>query len=486
MNYEFLKQGIKRVPYSHQLEAVDFFERRTNGNLFYGMGAGKTGTAILIYRNWCRQEGRLLRALVLCPSVVIYNWQDEFGLFSKIEQSYILPLGKGTGKDKAEKVRSRTEGILIANYEALLSNDLFEAIYNFNPEVIIFDEVHLVKNATAKRSKLVFELAKQAAYRLGLTGTPLTKNAMDIYGIFKAIDLGETFGTNQYVYQAKYMVDANAAWKNKSNYFPKLINNPKTFQELNDLIYKKSLRKQTHECIDLPDLIEVTHQLDLSREMKKAYDEIKRDFLTFIETSKAEGVSESVTANLAVTKALRLLQVASGYVQLDNGEIHQFKDVPKLDYAKELLEEIVVEGDNKCIVWCCFKANYHMIAKVCEELKIKYVFMTGEQSTSEKRESELAFNNDPEVKVIIANRSAGGVGVNLKAASHSIIFSRNFSLLDEQQSMARNYRGGSKDLHDKIIKIDLVTKDSIELQVLEALRNKEDVSKKVIDLVKGN
>jgi SNF2 family DNA or RNA helicase len=309
---------------------------------------------------------------------------------------------------------------------------------------------------------------------------------MDIYGIFKVVDLGETFGTNQYVFQAKYMVDANAAWKNKSNYFPKLINNPKTFEELNRLIYKKSLRKTTAECIDLPDLIEITHQLDFGKDQKKAYTELKRDYLTFVETSRQEGVSESVTANLAVTKALRMLQVASGFVQTDEGEVHEFKDVPKLDYAKELLEEIVVDGDNKCIVWCCFKHNYKMISRVCDELKIPHVFLTGEQSTTEKREAEQAFNNDPSVKVIIANRSAGGVGVNLKAASHSIIYSRNFSLIDELQSMARNYRGGSKDLHEKIIKIDLVTKESIELQVLESLRNKEDVSKKVIDIVKEN
>ena len=107
--------------------------------------------------------------------------------------------------------------------------------------------------------------------------------------------------------------------------------------------------------------------------------------------------------------------------------------------------------------------------------------MTGEQSASEKRESELAFQNDPEVRVIIANRAAGGVGVNLVAASYSIVYSRNFSLAEELQSEARNHRGGSQ-IHEKIVKIDLAIKDSLDEIVLDALRNKNQISTDILDV----
>lgn len=93
-----------------------------------------------------------------------------------------------------------------------------------------------------------------------------------------------------------------------------------------------------------------------------------------------------------------------------------------------------------------------------------------------------SFNNDDKCRVIIANRRAGGIGVNLVAASYSIVYSRNFSLGDELQSEARNHRGGSQ-IHERITKIDLFAKETIDEHILDALNAKEDISKKVIDFV---
>lgn len=486
MNLTYLTEGISRTPYQHQLDAVEFFHDKKDGNLFFEMGCGKTGTAILTYRNWCRKEGRLLRCLVVAPSVVLHNWKDEFGMFSKLPKEKVFPLTRGTGKQKAEAVYKNVlpvvDGMVVnVNYEALLNEELFKAIERWNPEVIIFDEIHYVKNSTAKRSKLCTRLAEAALYRLGLTGTPILKNSQDMFGIFRTMDLGKTFGTNVYVFQAKYLVDKNA--RNPHVTFPAWVDNPKTYAELNEKIYAKSLRKLKSECLDLPDLIETIRYVDWNPKQKKAYDELKRDFLTFIETRKKDGEPESVTANLAVVKAIRMLQVASGFVTTDEGEIHEFENVPRLEVVEELLKEIVIEAEEKCILWCSYKMNYVMLSRVCKKLGIPHCFITGEQSTNEKRESEIAFQKDPKVKVVIANRGAGGVGINLTAASHSIVYSRNFSLAEELQSTARNHRGGSE-IHSKIVKIDLAIKDSIDEQVLSALLNKHQVAKDILDMVK--
>lgn len=486
MNLTWLTEGIKRVPYMHQLDAVEFFQDKRDGNLFFEMGCGKTGTAILTYRNWCRKEGRQLRCLVVAPSVVLHNWKDEFGMFSKLPPEKIIPLTKGTGKQKAETMYKHVlpvlDGMIVnVNYEALLNEELFKAIEVWNPEVIIFDEIHYVKNSTAKRSKLCTRLAESALYRLGLTGTPILKNSMDMYGLFRTVDLGKTFGTNLYVFQAKYLIDKNA--RNPHVNFPAWIDNPKSYVELNEKIYAKSLRKLKSECLDLPDLIKLQRYVEWGPKQYKAYGELKRDFLTFVETRKASGEPESVTANLAVVKAIRMLQVASGFVSTDEGDIHEFDDVPRLDAVEELLKEIVIEGQEKCILWCSYKHNYKMLSRVCTKLGIKHCFITGEQTTNEKRESEVAFQKDPTVMVVIANRGAGGVGINLTAASHSIVYSRNFSLAEDLQSEARNHRGGSE-VHEKIVKIDLAIKDSIDETVLNALLGKHQVSRDILDMVK--
>lgn len=447
---------------------------------------GKTGTAILNYRNWCRKEGRLLRCLIVAPSVVLHNWKDEFKLFSLIDQDKIIALTRGTGKTKADTIYDNVipviDGMIVnVNYEALLSEDLFRAIETWNPEVIIFDEVHYVKNATAKRSKLCTRLAEKALYRLGLTGTPILRNSLDMYGIFRTVDIGKTFGTNLYIFQNKYLIDRNA--RNPNIKFPSWVDNPVNYKELNEKIYAKSLRKLKSECLDLPDLIKIIRHVEWGKKQKKAYDDLKKDFLAFVEARSLSGEPASVTANLAITKALRMLQVASGFVMTDDGVVHEFDEIPRLDLVEELLTEIVIEGGNKCILWCSYKHNYKMLQKICEKLKINYCFITGEQNTTEKRKSELAFQNDPNMKVIIANRGAGGVGINLTAASYSIVYSRNFSLAEELQSEARNHRGGSE-RHEKIIKIDLVIKDSIEESQIKALASKNQISTDILDMVK--
>lgn len=486
MNLEHLTKGLKITPYKHQLDAVEFFADKKDGLLFFEMGTGKTGTAILNYRHWCNVEGRLLRCLVVAPSVVLHNWKDEFGLFSKIDMNKIYPLTRGTGLQKAEIVREKIipiqDGMIInVNYEALLNEELFTAIERWNPEFIIFDEVHYLKNSGAKRTKLCIRLAEQAKYRIGLTGTPILKNSMDIFGIFRAVDIGKTFGINKFVFQQKYLIDKNA--RNPHVSFPSWVDNPSTYAELNEKIYRKSLRKLKSECLDLPDLIKITRYAEWGAKQKRAYNDLKKEFLAFVDNRDAKGEPRSVTASLAVVKAIRMLQVASGFVMTDDGVLHEFDDCPKLDLVEELLQEIVIDGEQKCIIWTAYKHNYRMLSRICEKLKIKHCFITGEETTNQKRESEVAFQKDPKTMVVIANASAGGVGINLTAASHSIVYSRSFSLAHSLQSEARNHRGGSE-IHEKIVKIDLAIKDSLDEQVMQALNSKHQISTEILDMIK--
>ena len=203
---------------------------------------------------------------------------------------------------------------------------------------------------------------------------------------------------------------------------------------------------------------------------------MKDNYLTFVkDTDKA------VLAQLAVTKLLRLQQIVSGFMVTEEGESLAFDSVPRLDRLRELVEEIT--PNHKLIIWCSFKKNYEMIATLLEELDIRYVMLTGEQNTKQKQEAIDEFqseeSNSP--RVVIANRRSGGIGVNLTAASYSIVYSRDFNLGDELQSEARNHRGGSE-IHDKIVQLNLCVADTVDEAVLEALNNKQKISDIIVDL----
>ena len=101
-------------------------------------------------------------------------------------------------------------------------------------------------------------------------------------------------------------------------------------------------------------------------------------------------------------------------------------------------------------------------------------------SIKQKRESMRAFRETDSCRVVIANRRAGGIGINLVESDYSIIYSFNFNLADELQSEARNHRGGSQ-IHEKITQIRLIAKGTIEEMALQALEKKQSISDVIID-----
>lgn len=377
--------------------------------------------------------------------------------------------------------------VIITNYETLQNADMLAYIREWRPEIVICDEAQIIKNPKAKRTKATLMLGDAAENRYFLTGTLILNSIKDVFAPFRFLDKGETFGKNFHVFTNTYMEDENAGWSNRPGYFPKLTARTDKYSELTDKIYTKATRVLKKDVLkDLPPLVKVKRSVELGKEQRKYYKEMERDFVTFVQEKKKNSeLSGAVIAQLAITKALRLQQIATGYVSTEDGEEIFIQDNPRINAVEDILNEVVVNGKHKVILWCCFKANYIQLGDLCTKLGIKHVFLTGQQSLTEKQDGMEKFDKDSEVKVIIANRRAGGIGVNLVAASYSVVYSRNFSLGDELQSEARNHRGGSQ-IHERITKIDLFARETIDEHILEALNAKEDISKKVIDFVEDS
>jgi SNF2 family DNA or RNA helicase len=354
-----------------------------------------------------------------------------------------------------------------------------KAFIDWGVEILICDESHILKNYKSKRAKNVAKLADKCRHRYLLTGTPILNSSMDLYQQFRILDgyqgAYSTFGNNFFAFRAKYFMDKNIAWAGKPNYYPEWVPKVTAYKELQERISKKTMLAKKLDCLDLPPLVVQTQEVTLGKDQKKAYEEMRKDFITWIKSQR--DVNEAVVARLAITKALRLQQICSGFGTTESGESVRFTSVPRLEALRELLETIT--GQNKVIVWACFKENYKMIAEVCKELGLKYVELHGEQNSKEKQQSVDALNNDPEVRVLIGNQGAGGIGVTLTAATYSIYYSRGFKLGDDLQSEARNHRRGSE-VHDKITRINLICPDTIDELVSEALANKLDISDKIL------
>lgn len=453
--------------WSHQRKAVEAAKDKASYGLFLEVGTGKSATLINILRHKYKKHGVVLRTLIFSPPITLQNWYREWGMHSKIQSKVCVLYGSETARLK--EFEKQEADIYVTNYEALLMKKLYKAFQEWGVSCVVSDESHKIKDVRAKRTKLLIELSDQATYKYILTGSPILNTPMDIFSQYRFLDGGLTFGKNFFSFRATYFYDANASMP-RDRYFPNWKIRPGALEQINTLIYEKAMRVKKEDCLDLPPLVKETYPVEMSPEQAKAYNEMKRDFITYINDT-------ACVASLALTKAGKLLQICSGFLNLDENTTHEFKSNPRQQALSELLETICVE--NKVLVWACYRRNYAQIARVCESLGLQYVEVHGETPSKSKQEAVDRFTKDPTCKVFIGHPGSAGIGINLVEASYSIWYSRSFSLEYEIQAEARNYRGGSE-IHEKITRIDLVTPDSIDEYVMKALANKVQIGEKVL------
>lgn len=463
--------------WDHQRKAVEKSKDRNNLALFFDAGTGKSATTInIILEKWNRQRVKS-PVLIFCPPVVVENWRREWIRFANLPPDLILPL-VGSQKKRIELIQTNGQALVyVTNYESLTMKELFAALekrFANQNGILVLDESHKVKDIKAQRTKRAIDLSECFTHKYLLTGTPVLKSYMDLYSQFRVLNKG--FGTNFFMFRAKYFFDKNAGMPSHKH-FPDFKLREGAEAEIKAIVDEHASFAKKSDCLDLPPLLKIRVEVEMGTEQKRLYESMKKNFVA--EVQAKDGQQKFAVAELVITKALRLQQIVSGHIKVQNDDgtttALQIKDNPRRDALKQLLEDLTPA--HKVIVWGVFKDNYQDIRQVCDELGIKYVEITGE--TTDKQASVDTFNSDPSCRVCIGNPGAGGIGINLIAASYAIYYSRSFSLEHDMQSEARNYRGGSE-IHEKITRIDLVAPQTIDDLVLKTLANKQELSDNIL------
>lgn len=482
--------------WAHQEAALEKAKSGNNLGLFLDLGTGKTRTAIEILKwHW---DNKRRSTLILCPLAVIQNWKREIIKYSDIPENNIIAL-HGTGRQKERSLgyvlygkNLAREAIIITNYESLISEGLYNMLIRIPFDNLVCDESHKVKSITAKRTKNVIKLADKILNKYILTGTPVLNTPMDLFSQYKILFGGFPvkegckwrYIDNIIHYRNRYFYDANA-YMPRQSYFPNWKLKKDAVQEINKIVAETSVYVKKQDCLTLPPFIKIQRETPIVGEHALIYKQMLADFIAFFEDGNV------AKANIALVKGIRLMQIVSGFVTIETPdgepEIKQFKNTAREAILYDLLEDLT--PNHKVIVWATFKHNYAVIRRTCDALKIKYVELHGEVPAEKKQENIDAFNNNEEVRVIIANQLAGGVGVNLlgskeSPADYSIYFSRDFSLEGDMQSEARNYRAGCEHFKS-CTRIDLVTPGTIDELVLKRLDAKQALGSEILSLIKG-
>lgn len=500
---------FKTQPRKHQLDTFEKAKDLPGWACFWEVGSGKTWEAINLLRWKFGFAGKVQGTLVFCPPRPVPGWKKQWLTHSNIDEKRVITL-LGSQKQRVKQFVEATakfghECVFITNYESLLMADLFKLFMEWKPRAIVWDESHRLKNPTAQRSKKADELsnpydfknkrAVEPPYKYLLSGSPILTSPMDLFMQFKILDGGKTFGWNYFAFRARYFRDRNAGMP-KDRYFPKweiMTKEKDNFDaegEIKRLMGSMSNVVTKEECLDLPPEMDEVIEVEMSRDQARLYKEMKSDLITFYN-------SKACTASLAITKALRLMQITSGYIPVQNpGEddeqiLVDIKETPKIEAYKEWLEEMLELGQS-VLVWAVFKHNYKAIREATEEVfkKMKVDFSLVEchgEISSAKQDANLAkFRDDPNCRVFIGHPKSGGIGVNeLMKAGVDMTYSRDFSLESYIQSRGRNHRDGSDTFgHKQIIHYNLVCRDTIDESALKKLANKEDMSDRLLaDLI---
>ena len=481
--------------WAHQSEAIKRAQSLPAYALHFEAGTGKTRTAIEIMRAKINRDKGIPRTLIFAPPIVLQNWKEEWHKYSKIDHKDVIVL-KGTGAQRLKTFVQyafptpdgpRGRKIFITNYESLLMKPLYAAFTLYAPEVTIHDESHRLKNPSSKMAQSLDTLVNKSVMkphlRLNLTGTAVLNSPMDLFMQFKILMGGfPTLDslvtgkhiTNYFTFRACYFEDKNARWKGSESYFPNWQPKPSTMELFGRLLASVSMSVNKADCLDLPPETFVTIPVPLTKEQRIDYDKFEKDMVLNIE-------GKNYTADIAMVRALRLMQISSGFISgldfPDGSEAqpikYEYKDTEREKALKELLQSICVAQGKKCPVWGVWRQNYEVIKRVCNELGLKYVECNGSISSKGKEEARNAFINDPTVMVYIGHPFSAGIGVNLVVASYDIWYSYNFSLEQFLQALARIYRGGQT---ERVTHYFLTSPDTIEPEILDALRNKKNIS----------
>ena len=468
MNYKF-----KTKPYAHQLTALEKSWNKENYAYFMEMGTGKTKVLIdnlaMLY-----DKGKVDGALIIAPKGVIKTWYEQelpTHLPDHIENVTVLWQPNIT-KTQQEKLESLFEietalHILVMNVEALSTEKgtkFASKFLNSHKVLMAIDESTTIKTPAAKRTKNIIGLGKYAKYRRIMTGSPVTKNPLDLYTQCEFLD---PYLLNFYSYYAFRNRYAEMTTMNVRGRSIQVVKEFRHLDELSESLQPFSYRVLKEDCLDLPPKNWIKRHITLTKEQEKVYKQMKKHALATL--------NGKLTSTMTVlTQLMRLHQITCGHFTADDGSTQTIES----NRIKELMN-ILEETEGKAIIW----ANYQKdVGQIIEQIEKEYgpgsvVDYYGLTAQEDRQDNIRQFQSDPKCRFLVGTPSTGGYGITLTAANTVIYYSNGYDLEKRLQSEDRAHRIGQK---KNVTYIDIICEDTIDEKIVKALRDKINIASEVL------
>ena len=468
MNYKF-----KTKPYKHQMTALEKSWNRETFAYFMEMGTGKTKVLIdnlaMLY-----DKGKVNGALIIAPKGVVGTWYNNeipTHLPNHINHQTVLWKAAITKKqqEKLDTLFQPGEDlhILIMNVEAFSTTkgvNFANKFLSSHRSLMAIDESTTIKTPTAKRTKNIIKLAESAIYRRIMTGSPVTKNPLDLFTQCDFLSPWLLDFTSYYAFRNRY---AEMKTLHMHGRQVQVVNGFKNLGELSDKLKGFSYRVLKEDCLDLPDKIFIKREIQLTPDQRKLYDQMKKEAIAILKGK------QSTTVN-TLTQLMRLQQITCGHFTADDGAT---QPIPN-NRITELMD-VLEETEGKAIIWAHYQYDITAIIqavskKYGQESIVDYYGLTPQE---ERQPNIKRFQDDPECRFIVGTPSTGGYGITLTAANTVIYYSNGYDLEKRLQSEDRAHRIGQK---KSVTYVDLMADDTVDEKIVQALRRKINIASEVL------
>lgn len=415
--------------------------------------------------------GHLRRVLIVAPSSVCAVWPQELATYADFPYTARTLLG-----DKKHRLKELGDlmafpfphlKVAVINVEGVWRDGIFEALQAYDADLIICDESQRIKTFDAAQSKAMHRLGDQARYKLILSGTPVQNDAMDIFSQYRFLD-STIFGQNYYTFRNRYAVMGGFNKKQVVGY-----------RDMDELIRKEhsiAYRVTKEEAVDLPEQTFENRIVTLGKKERGIYNQLKRDSVAQLEDGG------QVTATTVLTRLLRLQQFTGGFLVEDDATRPQLVSRGKLDALADIIQDYVIEGRKKLVIFARFIPEVMEIIKLAGGMLSKAhkscVSIYGDIPKEQRGDIVKQFQTDPDTMVFVGQIDTAGTGITLTAADTCVYYSVNFNYATYSQSLSRIHRIGQK---NRCTYIHLVAEKTVDETILRALARKEDLAKTVVD-----
>ncbi len=413
------------------------------GILADDMGLGKTVQTLAFFQHF-KNLNPSAKFMVVCPTTLMYNWENEINKFTP-ELTHIIHHGP---KRTADPGGYNGIDIIITTYGTMRSD--IKALKEIEFDYVVLDESQSIKNPQSQVAKS--SLLLKSKNRLALSGTPVQNNTFDLYAQMNFLNPG-MLGSREF-FMSEFATPIDKFMEDEVKVQLRKLTHPFLLRRTKEQVAK-----------DLPEKTETILYCEMGPEQRKIYESYRNIYRSqILGMIEERGMERS---QLHILQGLtKLRQICDSPAIMNEEERFHNYSIKLDELSREITENV---GDHKVLIFSQFLGMLGLIRKKLEADNINHVYFDGSSSSREREEAIQEFQNNHDCRVFLISLKAGGIGLNLTAADYVYIVDPWWNPAVEQQAIDRTHRIGQT---KNIFAYRLICKDTLEEKMLQLQERK--------------